>query len=123
MSEINDWESYHRLLPAEPNYEKYKMFEKGSVVFEKLCGIRGSTYLTNGKFSKLGRISGMTNVEFLRPDYDILFTKVQFKNYANVMNLDGFFDAMQILNEKLIFEANNPTANLNALFDHILGNI
>ena len=123
MSEINDWESYHRVLPADPNYDRYKMLEKGCEVFEKLCGIRGPSYITNGKFSRLGRIPGMTNAGLVKPDYDILFKNVQYKNVESVMNLDGFLDAMQILSERIIFIDHNPTANLNALFDYIIANI
>jgi len=104
--ELNDYANYVRILPGSEADSKYQIFSKAVEIFERLSGIRGSAYLTQGKFVKIGRYPGMLGPNLTKPDYDILFTNLVIKGGGKMMYLNSFFDGLTIIANRL-----NPHGN------------
>ena len=88
------------------------MLRKGREIFEKIAGIGKYEYVTQSRFLKLSRLPNMTNSNISKVQYDLLFKNV-VKKYNNLMKLDTFFEALDILTQKLEFP------HIFALINHI----
>lgn len=66
---------------------------------------------------------GLTNNFVLRAHYDIIFKNVIRRSEINLMDIENFFDALEVLSDKLFYKEENPYERLLAIVSRIKQNL
>lgn len=79
------------------------IFEDILEIFGKLSGYKFRGSLTSSQFAKLANLTGMTNENFNKTSYNLLFTKVLYGEFdGKSMDFPKFLQAFEVLASKLI---------------------
>ena len=81
--------------------------------------MRETEFLSQSRFSKLGRLPRMTHDNLVKPHYDIIYKSVVRKSNCNLMTMEVFFEALQELETKFTYSEERHE-NFTALIEHIL---
>lgn len=93
------------------------IFEDMLEIFGKLSGFKFRGSLTSNQFAKLANLTGMTNENFNKTSYNLLFTKVLYGEFdTKSMNFQKFLQAFEVLASKLI-ENYSDEDKLSAVYD------
>ena len=70
-------------------------------MFDTLAGCRSSFTISSSKFSKLSKLKGLVSEQVMKAHYDIIYKNALTKTGVGLMTLDVFYDALEILAQKL----------------------
>jgi hypothetical protein len=68
-------------------------------------------------------VKGLTNNSVLRAHYDIIFKNVIRRSEINLMDIENFFDALEVLSDKLFYKEEEPFERFLALVSRIKMNL
>lgn len=80
---------------------RFYVWDQIRILFEKLGGVKKPDYITASQFEKLGRCSKLTNSNFGKADYAIVFKEFIRGSDSNYMAIEEFFKAIDVVISKL----------------------
>jgi hypothetical protein len=103
-----EYGSLKRILPDDStnHLEDLYIYSELENLFAKIGGIRNADSITSSQFQKLSKVQGLTSQKLMKAQYDIIYRNTIKKHDISTMDLNAFFDAIEIIANKVINSGN-----------------